>query len=216
MKIICKSTLLSAEPEYEGTLVGVDMPADDLEMCIRNITIPQGTPKAVIDWGDGETTERTRDMAGVIYHTYPKAGRYYIRITDAVSDMFISFRISSVYDRYALRVVSFKSKAQLLTHLKGYCFNGCMNLKEFDIASAAISHINTDCFKNCHALTEIRLPFVSNIDTDAGADAHPFAGCENLRMIHFAAANKEAILASASYAADHTLGSGAAELSFDL
>ena len=202
MKITCKTTLLP----FVGTRLRLRIAEDGQPFAFYTFDLAWDSDSATVNWGDG-TVETVTDVPS---HTYAKAGEYEVRITDDVADLGITG--SSGGEDTSL--CAFYSNATQLEELDQFCFNGCMNLVEFDIRESGVRCLNRATFRKCTGLSgELFFPRVGDLGTKTPA---LFSGCTGgITKIHFSKANEEAITESDPYQADHTLGTGTAEVVFD-
>jgi hypothetical protein len=192
--IITKTLTLVAAPEppFVGTTIRVRIPDDSLTFGIENFVLSDGSESVAIDWGDGSVQEFAAD-ADHITHEYPHGGDFEIRISDGVSSIKLSGSSSQdpdYYEVYAPMVRRVESNGARLTTIQANCFRHCVNL------------------------TYAAFPSVSVINGRSGTV--PFNECAALTEIHFAATNKDAIEATATYRSDPTLGAPNATVYFDL
>ena len=209
MKIICKTTLLSAEPPFVGTRIGLRL-TDTLTWGIYAATLAEGSAAVEIDWGDG--TRQTCETVSELTHTYPAPGEYEVRISDDIAELGCAFINTDFFDVYAPLILSAKSNATKLASAAAYCFGNAVNLSEVDLP---IKSIELAAFFNCFALIEPRFPNTTYITTGI-APKRPFKGCANLQFFHFGETNEEAITNLTLYKTDPTLGSGNGVCKFDL
>lgn len=194
-------------PPFVGSRLRLGIAEDGHTFKIMRIALADGSESATVDWGDGNVEQIT----GTAAHTYATAGEYEVKISDDIS--LIAFNDSENHDDSPL---AFVSNAERLATIQQFCFSGCSRLASVDIRESELSYLSRACFENCTALTgELYFPKVNRL---AGVVPKlPFTGCTGgITKIHFAAANEESIRASAQYQADPTLGSGTAEVVFDL
>ena len=213
MKITCKTTLLPAVP-FVGTRIRVRIPhGPDAPMAfsIYNATASGGSE---IDWGDGTVEPFTRLNRTV--HNYASPGLYEVRIKEGVNPLVVSYKTYD-YDRlYSPAILSLVNNDPQLTTLGGWSLIGARNLTSFDTKDSGLSQLTSGQFKNCSSLSgEFYFPKVARMSGTLGD--LPFESCTGgITKIHFAEANKAAILATGILDLDPTLGSGTAEVVFDL
>lgn len=213
MKITCKTTLLPAVP-FVGTRIRVRIPhGPDAPMAfsIYNATASGGSE---IDWGDGTVEPFTRLNRTV--HNYASPGLYEVRIKEGVTTLVMVYRAHDYDTLYAPAIISFCSNDPQLVTLGGWSFLGARNMIGLDMSESKVNALNSGIFKNCTSLSgEFYFPCVKNMIATLGD--LPFEGCTGgITKIHFAEANKAAILATGILDLDPTLGSGTAEVVFDL
>ena len=214
MKIICTTTLLPEVP-FVGTRIRVQVPwqpGGTLDYGIYSLTMPQG---CTIDWGDGTVEESTKFLRKV--HTYPHPGTYLIKITEGITNMVLTYNYPS--DDYSVKygpsVLSFVSNDPNIPVVGAYGFSGCKNMAMFDMRDASLSRLLKSEFRGCVSLTgELFFPKIEYLAGEPGD--MPFEGCMGLTKIHLPKAHEADITSGATFQADPTLGTGAAECVFDL
>lgn len=239
MNIIIRKVKLAAAPEppFVGTRIAIETTDRNLAWALKTGTRAEGSDRIHVEWGDGMTEDV--QTLGQVVHTYAAPGRYEILVSDDVSTLAISAMAGTYQTVYAPMVCAFKSNARKLTLLAQFAFSKCSQLSELDFRETAvrvlpqyglrgcaaltgldglprnIEDIGSNAFTGCELLEVVRFPNVVNVQ--GGADSLPFRNCTALREIHFAEANKEALLASAAFQFDpEHLGSPNGVVMFDL
>lgn len=239
MTIITRKVKLAAAPvpPFVGTRIAIETTDRNLAWGLKTAIIAEGSERIQVAWGDGMTEEV--QTLGQVVHTYAVPGRYEILISDDVSTLGISAMSGTYQTVYAPMVCAFKSNARKLTGLAQFAFSKCSQLSEMDFRETSvralpqyglrgcaaltgldglprnIEDIGSNAFTGCELLEVVRFPNVVNVQ--GGADSLPFKNCTALREIHFAEANKEALLASPAFQFDpEHLGSPHATVLFDL
>ena len=233
MKIICKTTLLPAEPAFVGTTVGIRVPEDHLTWGYRT-ALPVGDSYTV-DWGDG-TVETIAATSGV-RHNYAEPGDYTVRFADELVALGLSNATGELNKYFAPMIRTVSSNAAALTTLVMQCFRNCINVESVDLRDSGLTYLETGAFYGCLWLTDLSflppgitglasfvfegcttlidatLPSVDKLDWSAG-QSPAFSNCTGLREIRFSRANESAITSSAAYRADPTLGAANATVKF--
>lgn len=213
--IITKTTLLPTP--FVGTTIKVRATDTARTFGIYMAVLANNLVPATVDWGDGTRNVLATSTFSTA-HEYAENGDYTIRISDDIKEAkFIGTDSPDAASyAYAELPIAFATNATKLVSLNGFALAHCHNLTELDLDDARIATLVQGPFKNCTGLRgEIRLPSVSRF-THSDI-TFPFAGCTGgITKIHFAAANEEAIKATTAYRTDPTLGTGTAEVVFDL
>lgn len=205
MKIVCKTMLR----KWRGTCIRIRV--DDPESMtwgIYNVTLAEGRPVCVIDWGDGTSTETT---GGQNHHTYAQTGEYEVRISDDIGELRCLMRAgSTVYQLvYAPMIREFRTGAALLAKLTSDCFYKAVNLAAFHCDGSGLQEIAVRSFNYCTGLVgRLDLPGIENIGTDA------FKESTGITELHFSKSAEEAISALPGFAT--AFGASNAVCVFDL
>lgn len=212
--IVKRVRLVGEMPMRPSTRIGIDLPSDDLRFGIYYAKTAEDCKTATIHWGDG-TSETAASLAKAI-HTYPRPGRYVVRIEDHLAAISFSQITEGEFRAFPPRIVSFVSDAQRLTTLYARCFWNATNLRTLDVRDAAITTLSTHTCSGCTALTgELAFPRVNMIS--GASTGAPFYNCTGLTAIHFAAENEDKVRLSSACRSDPTLGTGKSDiLQFDL
>ena len=209
MKIICKTTLYPPPVVRETRIrIKLDDP-ESLTWGIRKLTLAEGRERAVVDWGDGTTTEVT--ASGSQEHIYAQTGEYEVRISDDLSQLQCLMRGgTSMYQRvYAPMIREFSSDAALLTNFGVDGFYRAVNLSTLQCEESGVSDLGRWTLQYCTGLVgRLDLPRVNTIATES------FSGSTGITELHFSKANEETIKALAGYAT--CFGAANAEIFFDL
>ena len=238
MKIICKTTLLAADPPFDGTEIGITIAHDGDSWGIATCTESMDLDSFTVDWGDG--TRETFSKLTKATHVYAAAGDYTVRIEDRVRYLGIGTDDTAEpwASVYPGMIRSLKSSATRLNKFTTYAFANAVNLTMLDLRDIPLVRLPTGAFKNCTSLTSLtglpRLLGTINEQVFAGcaglsgridlpsvttlqgtSDTSPFKGT-SIAEFHFSAANEAAIRASALYKATPTLGVEGAKLFFDI
>ena len=198
-----------------------------------------------VDWGDGTSDVFAEDIESAV-HEYAHGGEYEVHVSDDVAVLQLTYDSggrSPIAGVFASRLLSFAYKkaggTEVLKSCPGKCFADATSLVRVDLADAALSEMSSNMFNGCAALRTLRFPARQEQLMWQGAlagcaslgprldlpgfkafygweRAQPFADCEALREVHFAAEYEETIRGSAAYAADPTLGLPNGQIFFDL
>lgn len=238
MKLICKTRLFPAEPAFVGTRVSVLTTEESRTWGFKTATLAEGSGRIRVAWGDGAVEEFAQDMNQVT-HAYSEPGRHEVEISDDVAAFGISALTGVFQTTYMPMVCGVRSNARKLaalaeiafsrgTHLEEldlretgirtiprYCFRQCAALSGLEGLPRGVEEIGTTAFSGCSRIEVVRFPHV--VSVKGGASSLPFAGCTALREIHFAAAHRDALLASPAFQVDpEHLGAAGATVAFDL
>ena len=209
MKIICKTTLYPPPVIPETRIrIRVDDPAS-LTWGMRGMTLADGHERAVIDWGDGITTEVTLSEAQE--HTYAQPGEYEVRISDDLSALQCLIRAGqSVYQLvYAPMIREFRTNATLLESFGVDGFYKAANLTTLLCEGSGVRELGSWTFQYCTGLVgRLDLPQVSSVA------AQSFFGATGITELHFSKANEEVISALPGFGT--AFGAANAEIFFDL
>ena len=240
MTIITRKVKLAAAPEppFVGTRIAIETTDESPFWGFKDAARVNESVLITIDWGDGTVETFDRTLVNLT-HEYAVAGHYEVRISDTVSSFTLSSLAGTCQTVYAPMICGVWSNAQTLQELRqfvfskckqmaeldlretnirgvpGYAFSGCTALTGLEGLPDGIREIGLSAFSGCTGLETVRFPNVVNI---SGTEtSKPFSNCTALREIHFAEANKEALLASAAFQFDpEHLGSPNGVVMFDL
>lgn len=217
MNIIVKKVRLVAPPEppFVGTRFELEVAEDSLVWGFRSAIKSADSDAISVGWGDGTSNSFLADMSYHL-HTFPRAGRYTVFVSDDISGIAFSSNSGEYSEKYAPMLRTFFSNSAKLTTLRMFPFSDAVNLTDFDIRETQIETIPVMSFRNCQSLTRVEFPHVTSVSGQTEANM-PFRGCTSLQEIHFAEANKAALLASPAFQFDpEHLGAPLATVSFDL
>lgn len=200
------------QPAFVGSLMTTHATDECMEADISAAEFADGFDTLTVDWGDGCIT--THQELRWIYHEYAEEGTYVVKIPDVLKKLELSFPAKSEAFG-ALSMVAFTTNAKNLKELDSGCFAFCGNLTTVDFRDGALEKIGSKTFRDCTSLSgRLDFPHVKEI---TGSNVNqPFQGCEQIREIHFAAANEAAVKATSAYHYDPHLGAANATLFFDL
>ena len=209
MNIITKKVRLIPAP-FVGTRIKIvlDDP-DSLSWGMSGLLLAEGHEKAVIDWGDGSTTEFTG--SGLLIHDYAQAGEYELRITDDISSITCSHLsiLSPFCTPYASMIREFTTNAVHLDTIGICAFNKASNLRSFHCEGSGLRSLSAYAFWTCSSLSgRIDLPHVNNVTNNA------FVFCPGITELHFSEADAETITTLPGY--DISFGAENASVSCDL
>ena len=209
MKIICKTTLYPPPVIPETRIrIRVDDPAS-LTWGMKMLTLAEGHERAVIDWGDGITTEVTLSEAQE--HTYAQPGEYEVRISDDLSALQCLMRVGqSVYQLvYAPMIREFRTNATLLESFGVDGFYKAANLTTLLCEGPGVRELGSWTLRYCTGLLgRLDFPQVNSIA------AQSFLGSTGITELHFSKANEAAITALPGFAT--SFGAVNAQCVFDL
>ena len=238
MNIIIKKVKVVAAPEpVRETRVTIVVTEDSPVWGFRTINIAPGADRILVDWGDGAVDAFTENVLNAT-HVYAAPDRYEVRFSDDLASFALSAKSGDCMRTYAPMIRGVWSNARKLDALLAYAFGSCMNLTEIDLKETQIRVIPEYCFYRCSSLVDldnlpvglvdickrgfcncerIEIAKFPNAVSVAGTEMLlPFSGCTALQEIHFAEANKEALLASEAFQYDpEHLGAPEAVVLFD-
>ena len=204
--IITKTTRLMSARDTR-IKIKLDDPAS-LTWGMYSLTLAEGHEKAVIDWGDGTRTEVT--ASGSQTHDYAEVGEYEVRLSDDISALACSVKVSTSPFRsvFAPMIREFRTTATLLVQLANGEFYDAANLSAFSCAGSGVREIATRAFTGCTSLVErLDLPGVERITNTS------LSGCTGITELHFSEAQEDAIRALPGY--DTAFGAENADVFFD-
>lgn len=207
-----KVTLLPAP--FVGIRIDLEV-GEGLVYGIRTLALADGSADVTIDWGDG--TVETLAKVTAKKHTYPAPGAYTVTVSDDVKAFTISTSDTSPEfpQRYAPLVKRVTIRSDKAEVIGAFCFNGCVNMESLDLRGAHILRFLGGAARNCTSLRgRVDLPHVTEIS--GTGNAAPFANCAALAELHFGAANRAVIEASAPYGDTPPFGAANAVIKFDL
>ena len=206
MTITKKTRLL---PQFVGTRIKIKLDdPESLTWGMRILDLAEGHEKAVIEWGDGTSTEMTE--SGLLTHTYAKVGEYEVRISDDIEALACSNRGTDEYSAvYAPMIREVRTSATLLEALNTTCFRNATNMHTFTCKGSSVKSIANSAFTGCTSLSgRIDLPCVLTIPETTFRDS------PDITELHFSAANAAIITALPGY--DTAFGAVNATVYFDL
>ena len=238
MNIIHRKVRVVAAPVFVGTRVSILVTEDSPVWGFKTANIATGSARVLVDWGDGSVdafTENVRDVT----HAYAVPGRYEVCFSDDLASFALSAKSGVHMRTYGPMIAGVWSNARKLDALLSYAFGSCANLTEIDFKETRIRAIPEYCFFHCASLVNLdNLPvglveickrgfcnceqievarFPNVVSVGGTGSLLAFSGCTALREIHFAEANKEALLASEAFQDDpEHLGAPNATVMFDL
>lgn len=129
---------------------------------------------AVIDWGDGTTTNYTQ--ASDFEHTYTDSDEYTVTMTVSNGSI-VGLDMGCFFDMDGIGALTSISLPNTVTSIGFACFSGCNGLTSIDLPNS-ITSLGGGCFEFCNGLTSISLP---NTVTSLGEGC--FNGCSGLTNI---------------------------------
>ena len=213
---IRKKARLLAHP-FKGSIIDITV-GDQRLFGINQIHRANGHTSMTVDWGDGTVETIPDPSVENIEHEYATAGNYEVKVSDDVALLTVIGAPESVEKAtlYAPLVTGFRCNAEALTFLGPLTFVGCDNLRTVDVRRSEIQRLVVP-FIDCTSLSgELYFPKVSQLIANAGR-SFTFQGCTGgITKIHFPAASAETIGTCKMFTNDPTLGTGTAEVVFDL
>lgn len=240
MNIIIRKVRVVAAPVpplFVGTRVKILVTEESPAWGFKTANLADGSTRILVDWGDGAVEE----FAGGsdLTHAYATPGQYEVRLSDDIVSLALSAKSGVHMRTYGPMIAGVWSNARKLDALLSYAFGSCANLTEIDFKEAQIRAIPEYCFFHCASLVNLdNLPvgiveiakrgfcscerieiarFPNAVSVAGTGMLLAFSNCTALREIHFAEANKEALLASEAFQDDpEHLGAPNATVLFDL
>lgn len=211
-----KVTLIAApEPPFVGTSVWIKTSAESPVWGLRDLVKADDSEAITVDWGDG-TVERFEGDVVRVTHEYETHGLHEVRISDDVKLLMLVGLLRVYIEEYAPKIIRVKTNGTKLSFLGSYVAYKAANLTSFVCDAPGPLRMEMMGFKGCAALESISLPTVNSVAAGSASEL-PFVDCVALREIHFAAANKDALLASSAFQLDPVhLGSPNGTVMFDL
>lgn len=217
MNIIIKNVRLLAAPEppFVGTRIWIETSPESPVWGLRDLVKADDSEAITVDWGDGIVERFEGDVVRVT-HEYETHGLHEVRISDDVRLLMVVGQLRVFIEDYAPKIIRVRTNGTKLSSLGGYVCYKAVNLTSFVCNAPGPLRMELMGFKGCTALGSISLPTVNFVAAGSASEL-PFVDCVALREIHFAAANKDALLASSAFQLDPVhLGSPNGTVMFDL
>jgi hypothetical protein len=139
----------------------------------ETLTIPcqnVGTFDAVLDWGDGSTSEITAYNDADLAHVYATAGEYDVTVTGAFDNIYFN----AAGDR--LKLIGMDGDGNSVLQTVSFAWRGCSNLTSFPLIDASYLEDFTRTWDGCSSLTSFPI-----IDTSSGLSfANAWLSCSSL------------------------------------